>query len=63
MATRYLGFDHIEFARLLRRVRQEVCPNLQHGGSLVVNKVWRYVAEVRPHTFLDVVLQLQTERR
>lgn len=58
LAARYLCFHHVEFASLLRRVRQEVCSDLQHGGSLVVDDVRRYVSDVRLHFLLNDVLQL-----
>lgn len=57
-AARYLGFHHVEFASLLRRVRQEVCSDLQHGGGLVMDDVRRYVSDVRLHFLLNYVLQL-----
>lgn len=61
LAARYLGFHHIEFARLLRCVREEVRSDLQHGGRLVVDDVRWDVSDVSSHGLLNEVLQLQTK--
>lgn len=63
MAMRYLGFDHVEFARLLGRVREEVRSDLQHGGCLVVNDVWWDVSALWLHALLNDVLQLWTRKQ
>lgn len=59
----YLGFNHIEFARLLCCVCEEVCPDLQHGGCLVVNNMGWNMSDVGSHALQNEAFQLLKKRQ
>lgn len=58
----HLGLHHVQFAGLLCRVGQQVGPDLQHGGCLVVDDVWRDARHFLLGALLNGVLQLWTDQ-
>lgn len=54
----HLGFHQAQFPALLRCVGQQVGPDLQHGGGVVVEDMWGAAGRLLLDAPLNGVLQL-----